>query len=96
VLQGLPLPHEVFFETLKAPSVKLMEITILMVSLTHNEDWRTKIITFLQRNHPIDDEVYAKWMQARTRPYKMIEGGLYKGVFARIYSSVSLETKVKS
>jgi hypothetical protein len=39
--QGLPLPTEVFFEVLKAPSVDLMERAILTVSPTHSDDWRT-------------------------------------------------------
>jgi hypothetical protein len=33
--QGLSLPSEVFFETIKAPSVELMERAV------HSEDWRT-------------------------------------------------------
>jgi hypothetical protein len=31
--QGLPLPSEVFFETIKAPSVELMERVVLAISL---------------------------------------------------------------
>jgi ribonuclease HI len=45
--QGLPLPSEVFFETIKAPSVKLMERALLTISPVHSEDWRTEIISFL-------------------------------------------------
>jgi ribonuclease HI len=36
--QGLPLPSEVFFETLKAPSLKLMERAMLTISPVHSED----------------------------------------------------------
>jgi ribonuclease HI len=36
--QGLPLPSEVFFETIKAPSVKLMERAVLTISPVHSED----------------------------------------------------------
>jgi hypothetical protein len=60
--QGLPLPLEVFFEVLKAPSVDLMERAILNVSPTHNEDWRMEIITFLWGNHLADDKAYNKRM----------------------------------
>jgi hypothetical protein len=67
----------VFFKVLKAPLVDLMEIDILIVSPTHNKDKRTEIITFLQGSHPVNDEAYIKWMQAKTRPYKIIEGELY-------------------
>jgi hypothetical protein len=74
VTQGLPIPLEVFFETIKAPSVKLMERVVLTISPIHSEDWRTEIVSFLQGNHPLDDEVYIKRMQARTRPYMIIEG----------------------
>jgi ribonuclease HI len=45
--QGLPLPLEVFFETIKAPSVELMERAVLVISPVHSEDWRTEIISFL-------------------------------------------------
>jgi hypothetical protein len=76
--QGLPLPLEVFFETIKAPSIELMERAVLTISPVHSEDWRTKIISFLQGNCLLDDEAYNKRMEARTRPYVIIEGELYK------------------
>jgi ribonuclease HI len=76
--QGLPLPSEVFFDTIKAPSIELMERAVLTISLVHSEDWRTKIISFLQGNCLSDDEAYNKRMEARTRPYVIIEGELYK------------------
>jgi hypothetical protein len=76
--QGLPLPSEVFFETIKAPSVELMERAVLTISPVHSEDWRTKIISFLQGNCLSDDEAYNKRMETRTRPYVVIEGELYK------------------
>jgi hypothetical protein len=40
--QGLPLPSDVFFETIKAPSVELMERAVLAISPIHSEDWRLK------------------------------------------------------
>jgi hypothetical protein len=76
--QGLPLPSEVFFEIIKAPSVELMERAVLTISPVHSEDWRTEIISFLQGNCVSDDEAYNKRMEARTRPYVIIEGELYK------------------
>jgi ribonuclease HI len=76
--QGLPLPSEVFFETIKAPLVELMERAVLTISPIHSEDWRTEIISFLQENCLSDDEVYNKIMEARTRPDVIIEGELYK------------------
>jgi hypothetical protein len=76
--QGLPLPLEVFFETIKAPSVELMERAVLAISPMHSEDWRTEIVSFLQGNCLSDDEAYNKRMEARTRPYVIIEGELYK------------------
>jgi hypothetical protein len=76
--QGLPPPSEVFFETIKAPSVELMERAVLTISPVHSEDWRTEIISFLQGNCLSEDEVYNKRMEARTRPYVIIEGELYK------------------
>jgi hypothetical protein len=78
VAQGLPLPLEVFFETVKAPSIELMERAVLTISPVHSEDWRAEIITFLQGNCLSNDEAYNKRMEARTRPYVIIEGELYK------------------
>jgi hypothetical protein len=76
--QGLPLPSEIFFETIKAPSIELMERAVLTISPVHSEDWRTEIISFLQGNCLSNDEAYNKRMEARTRPYVIIEGELYK------------------
>jgi hypothetical protein len=76
--QGLPLPSEVFFEKIKAPSVKHMEKAVLAISPVHSEDWRTEIISFLQGNCLLDDEIYNKRMEARTRSHVIIEGELYK------------------
>jgi hypothetical protein len=83
VVQGLPLPLKVFFETIKAPSVELMERAVLIISPVHSEDWRTEIVSFLQGNCLSNDEVYNKRMEARAKPYVIIEGELYKqGVFS--------------
>jgi hypothetical protein len=68
----------VFFEIIKAPSVELMERAVLAISPVHSEDWRTKIISFLQGKCLSNAEVYNKRMEARTRPYVIIEGELYK------------------
>jgi hypothetical protein len=76
--QGLPLHSEVFFETIKAPSIELMERAMLTILLVHSEDWRTEIISFLQGNRLSNDEAYNKRMEARTRSYVIIEGELYK------------------
>jgi hypothetical protein len=51
---------------------------VLTISHVHSEDWRTEIISFLQGNHLSDDEAYNKRMEAKTRPYVIIEGELYK------------------
>jgi hypothetical protein len=60
-----------------------MEMDVLTISSIHSEDWRTKIVSFLQCNYPSDDEVYIKRMQARTRPYMIIERELFKqGVYS--------------
>jgi hypothetical protein len=58
--QELPLPSEVFFETIKAPSIELMERAVLPISPVRSEDWRTEIISFLQGNCVSDDEAYNK------------------------------------
>jgi hypothetical protein len=87
---GLPLPSEVFFETIKAPSVELMERAVLTISLVHSEDWTTEIVSFLQGNFLLDDEGYNKRMEARIRAYVIIEGELYKhGVFSPFLKCLS-------
>jgi ribonuclease HI len=78
VAQGLPLPSEVFFETIKAPLVELIERAVLTISPVHSVDWRIEIISFLQGNCRSDDKAYNKRMEARTRPYVIIERELYK------------------
>jgi hypothetical protein len=55
-----------------------MERGVLAISPVHSEDWRTEIISFLQGNYLSDDKVYNKRMEARTRPYVIIKGDLYK------------------
>jgi hypothetical protein len=42
-----------------------MERAVLTISPVHNEDWRTEIVSFLQDNFLLDDEVYNKRMEAR-------------------------------
>jgi hypothetical protein len=94
--QGLPIPSEVFFETIKAPSVELMEREVLTNSPVHSEDWRTEIISFLQGNCLSNDEAYNKRMEARTRPYVIIEGELYKhGVCSPLLKCLSRAEGVK-
>jgi hypothetical protein len=36
--QGLPLPPEVFLESVKAPSIELTERAMLTIFVTHSED----------------------------------------------------------
>jgi hypothetical protein len=72
------LPSKVFFETIKVPSVELMERVVLTISHVHSEDWRTEIISFLQGNRLSDDEAYNKRMEVRKGPYVIFEGELYK------------------
>jgi hypothetical protein len=59
-----------------------MERAVLTISPVHSEDWRTEIVSFLQGNYPSNDKVYIKRMQARTRPYMIIEEELYNKEFA--------------
>jgi hypothetical protein len=88
--QGLPLPSDVFFETIKAPLVELLERAVLATSPMHSEDWRTEIISFLQGNCLSDDDVYNKRMETRTRPYVIIEAELYKhGVCSSLLKCLS-------
>jgi hypothetical protein len=87
---------EVFFETIKAPSVELMERAVLTISPVHSEDWRTEIVSFLQGNCLLDDEVYNKRMKARAIPYVIIEGSFTNTESALHCSSACPEPKVKN
>jgi hypothetical protein len=67
-----------------------MERAVLTISPVHIEDWRTKIVSFLQGNYPSDDEAYIKRMHAKTRPYMIIERELFKqGVLSPILKCLS-------
>jgi hypothetical protein len=44
----------------------------------HSKYWRTEIVSFLHGNYPSDEEAYIKRMHARTRPYMIIHGQLFK------------------
>jgi hypothetical protein len=67
---------------------------VLAISPVHSEDWRTEIISFLQGNCLSDDEVYNIRMEARTRPYIIIEGELYKHGVCSPFSNIYPEPKV--
>jgi hypothetical protein len=54
-----------------------MERAVLTISLVHNKDWRTEIVSFLHGNYTLDNEAYIKRMEAWTMPYIII-GELYK------------------
>jgi hypothetical protein len=75
---------------LKAPSIDLIERAMLTISPTQNEDWRIEIISFLQGNHVSDDEAYIRRVQAKIRPYIMIEVELFKqGVYSPLLKCLS-------
>jgi hypothetical protein len=71
-----------------------MERAVLTISPVHSEDWRTEIISFLQGNCLSSDEAYNKRMEARTRPYVLIEGNCINMEFVHHFLSVYQELKV--
>jgi hypothetical protein len=71
-----------------------MERAVLTISPVHSEDWKTEIISFLQGNCLSSDKDYNKRMEARTRPYVLIEGELYKHGVVHHSLSVYQELKV--
>ena len=90
--QGTPLPPEVFFEVLKAPSFELHERAVLSISPVNSEDWRTEIIAYLSNSYQNDDEVWLTRISQRARQYKLIDGELYKeGVCAPLLKCVVRE-----
>jgi hypothetical protein len=45
--------------------VELIERAVLNISPVYSEDWRTKIMSFLQGNFLSDDEAYNNRIEAR-------------------------------
>jgi hypothetical protein len=66
-----------------------MERAVLTISPVHSEDWRTEMMSFLQGNRLSDDEAYNKRMEARTRPYVIIEGSYTSMEFVPHYLNAS-------
>jgi hypothetical protein len=70
-----------------------MEWALLKILPMHSEDWRTEIVSFLQGNYPSDDEAYIKRMHARTRPYMIIEGELFKDRSMLLIAEMSIQNR---
>ncbi len=84
--QGLPLPSDVFFETIKAPSVELLERAVLNISPVFSEDWRTEIISYLQGKFLSDDEAYNRRIEAweSEEPYLKLIPRLFRVILTKV------------
>jgi hypothetical protein len=91
VTQGVPLPLEVFFESLKAPSVELMERVVLIVRTGEQKSYPFSKGTILQMTKLILEE--CKPRQDCIESYKR---SCLRRVYARLSSSVFRESKDKS
>jgi hypothetical protein len=65
--QGLPLPSEVFFETIKAPSIELMERAVLTISPVHSEDRRKSYFSSRVTASRTTKFIIKKWKQEQDR-----------------------------
>jgi hypothetical protein len=72
------LPLDLFFQTIKDPSVKTAEPEPRMVNIVQGEDWRAPIMAYLRHHYEPDSSTDLTRMQQRAKAYKIIEDDLYK------------------
>lgn len=78
VAQNLPLPPNVFFQTLTVKAIKEEEDHPAAVHVISGEDWRSPIIAFLSRSYEPLGKHETERMKARTRQYSIIGSDLYR------------------
>jgi hypothetical protein len=66
------LPPNVFFQTIKDPSAKIVELEPRMVSIVHGEDWRALIIAYLRHHYEPNSSTDLTRMQQRVKAHKII------------------------
>jgi hypothetical protein len=70
------MPHDVFFEIIKEPSIK--ESRPQIVNAVETPDWRTEIMAYLRGHYEPQDELQEKRLKQRARGYAVVNGELYK------------------
>jgi ribonuclease HI len=70
------MPHDVFFEIIKEPSIK--ESKKKVVNVVETPDWRAEIMAYLRGHFEPQDELQEKRLKQRVRGYALVNGELYK------------------
>jgi hypothetical protein len=88
--QNLPLPPNVFAQTLTIKAIKEEEERPAAVHAIAGEDWRSPILAFLSESYEPLSKHEAKRMKARTRQYSIIGSDLYRsGIAAPLPKCIS-------
>jgi ribonuclease HI len=66
-----PMPPDVFFEIIKEPKPKIMNIV-------ETHDWRAEIMAYLRGHYEPRDELEEQRLKQRARGYAVVDGELYK------------------
>jgi hypothetical protein len=72
------LPPDVFFQLIKDPSVKTVELEPRMINITQGEDSRAPIMAYLHRQYEPDSGKELVRMHQRAKAYRLIGNDLYK------------------
>jgi ribonuclease HI len=61
------LPPDVFFQVVKDPSVKIVELEPKMTNVVQGEDWQALIMTYLCHHYELDNTIELTRMQQMAR-----------------------------
>jgi hypothetical protein len=78
VTRETTLPPDVFFQTIKEPSVKIVESEPRIVNIIQGEDWRAPIMAYLCHHYEPNNNAESLIMQQRAKAYQIIGDELYK------------------
>jgi hypothetical protein len=70
------MPHDVFFEIIKEPSIKESKPKIM--NIVETRDWRVEIMAYLRGHYEPQDELEEKRLKQKERSYTMVNEELYK------------------
>jgi ribonuclease HI len=70
------MPHDVFFEIIKEPSIKESKPKIM--NIVETRDWRVEIMAYLRGHYEPQDELEEKRLKQKARSYTMVNEELYK------------------
>jgi hypothetical protein len=73
VARKMVLPPDVFFQTIKDPSIKIVEPEPRMVNIVQGEDWRASIMAYLRQHYEPDSSTDSTRLQQRVKDIKSSE-----------------------